>query len=238
MALGLLIRSTAWQQPRCLWRNLFRQTQQQRLVCHNQASRAGMASTEPAAGAAAAPTAPPPARGAGTGPLRAPVYSVAVTLIDALPPRGTEGEGEPGPRVLMVQRGNEPRKGHWYLPGGKVELGETTVRAALRELHEECGLTPADVALHPRPFTVVDAIIPGEDGAPAWHYPIAQCFGVATDSGTVGRVVAGDDADAVGWYTVDEIRAIEAAQATGECAEVASLGLRMSRLGLLPTELC
>jgi len=42
--------------------------------------------------------------------------------------------------LMMVQRAIEPRKGLWTLPGGFVELGETTEEAALRELHEETGL--------------------------------------------------------------------------------------------------
>ena len=43
--------------------------------------------------------------------------------------------------LLMVQRSVEPRKGLWTLPGGFVESGETTEEGALRELHEETGLT-------------------------------------------------------------------------------------------------
>ena len=42
--------------------------------------------------------------------------------------------------VLFVQRAIEPCKGMWSLPGGFVELGETTDDAALRELEEETGL--------------------------------------------------------------------------------------------------
>ncbi|MBI5095902.1 MAG: NUDIX hydrolase [Candidatus Hydrogenedentes bacterium] len=45
-----------------------------------------------------------------------------------------------GDDLLFVQRAVEPCKGLWSLPGGFVELGETTDEAALRELEEETGL--------------------------------------------------------------------------------------------------
>ncbi len=35
-----------------------------------------------------------------------------------------------GDRVLLVQRGQEPLKGDWSLPGGAVEIGEESLHSA------------------------------------------------------------------------------------------------------------
>ncbi|REF00063.1 NUDIX hydrolase [Thermomonospora umbrina] len=52
------------------------------------------------------------------------------------------------PSVIVIKRALRGRNaGQWALPGGRLDDGETVVRAALRELHEEIGLTadPVDV---------------------------------------------------------------------------------------------
>ena len=47
---------------------------------------------------------------------------------------------EEDPRVLLIQRGNEPFKGCWAFPGGFMDMDETTEQCAMRELKEETGL--------------------------------------------------------------------------------------------------
>ncbi|MGA9347297.1 MAG: NUDIX domain-containing protein, partial [Anaerolineae bacterium] len=41
---------------------------------------------------------------------------------------------------LLVKRANEPRKGHWWVIGGRVFRGETMEQAAIRKVKEEVGL--------------------------------------------------------------------------------------------------
>lgn len=56
--------------------------------------------------------------------------AVAITLLD----RGSEAH------VLIIKRaGRGMNPGQWALPGGKLDAGEDSVTAALRELHEETG---------------------------------------------------------------------------------------------------
>lgn len=42
--------------------------------------------------------------------------------------------------LLLVRRAHAPYAGHWSLPGGRVEEGETVAEAVTRELREETGL--------------------------------------------------------------------------------------------------
>ncbi|GAA4559836.1 NUDIX hydrolase [Pseudonocardia xishanensis] len=46
-------------------------------------------------------------------------------------------------RLLLIQRGTEPGRGLWSLPGGRVEPGETDAEALVREMAEETGLVVA-----------------------------------------------------------------------------------------------
>jgi 8-oxo-dGTP diphosphatase len=43
-------------------------------------------------------------------------------------------------RLLVVQRANEPGRGLWSLPGGRIEPGEDDPTALTREVAEETGL--------------------------------------------------------------------------------------------------
>ena len=70
-------------------------------------------------------------------------------------------------RAVLIQRGKEPLRGRWVIPGGTVELGETLEQAVVREVLEETGLRvrPAGVVL------VFDRILRDESGV-RYHYVI------------------------------------------------------------------
>ena len=58
-------------------------------------------------------------------------------VASALPEReGADGR----PRLLLMRRALEPRRGYWTPPGGFVDMGESTEEAAVRECEEEVGL--------------------------------------------------------------------------------------------------
>jgi ADP-ribose pyrophosphatase YjhB (NUDIX family) len=67
-----------------------------------------------------------------------------------------DGEG----RLLVVQRANEPGRGLWSVPGGRVEPGEDDAAALVREMREETGLEVVPGALIGRvrrgPFAIAD----------------------------------------------------------------------------------
>lgn len=66
------------------------------------------------------------------------VLSVPIVAVFAL-----RGAG-PGTELLLMRRANPPA-GTWAQVAGKIEPGEAAWQAALRELREETGLTPASL---------------------------------------------------------------------------------------------
>ncbi len=52
---------------------------------------------------------------------------------------------EPLPKVLLIQRGDEPFKGAWAFPGGFMNMDETAEQCAIRELEEETGMKVSTV---------------------------------------------------------------------------------------------
>jgi 8-oxo-dGTP diphosphatase len=67
---------------------------------------------------------------------------------------------DPDGRLLLIRRGNEPGRGLWSVPGGRLEPGETDAMALVREMAEETGLLVEPGALVGRvqrgPFAIAD----------------------------------------------------------------------------------
>ena len=112
---------------------------------------------------------------------KAPIVGVGAVVIDA-------------GRVLLVQRGQEPSKGNWSLPGGMLELGESLHEGVIREVQEETGLKAEPVEL----IELLDRIVREENpegNCVRYHYVIADylCRVVG------GSLHASSDAEAVRW---------------------------------------
>lgn len=103
-------------------------------------------------------------------------------------------------RVLLVQRGQEPRKGEWSLPGGAVEIGETLHAALAREVREETSLDVVVGAV----VEVLDSIRRDADGRAEYHYIIVD-YACCVRSGTPAAATRGTDAADVRWVPVDEL---------------------------------
>jgi len=102
-----------------------------------------------------------------------------------------------GTRVLLVRRGKPPLMGKWSLPGGLVELGETTREAVQREIAEECGLQVrlGEVA------GILDRVVRDADGRIRYHWVLVD-YVAFPESGTL---CAATDVDEAQWVEVDDV---------------------------------
>jgi 8-oxo-dGTP diphosphatase len=96
-----------------------------------------------------------------------------------------------GARILMAQRGKEPLKGWWSLPGGALECGELLADAVRREVLEETGLEIEPV----RVFEIFERIMRDSAGTPEYHYVLIDYVCRITG----GNLCAGSDVATVEW---------------------------------------
>jgi ADP-ribose pyrophosphatase YjhB (NUDIX family) len=98
-------------------------------------------------------------------------------------------------RLLLVQRANEPGRGRWSIPGGRVEAGESDAAALARELLEETGLRVAIGRLA--------GMVTRPAASGLYEIYDYEC------QVTGGELVAGDDAAEVAWIDLATFTTLE-----------------------------
>ena len=93
-------------------------------------------------------------------------------------------------RILLVRRANDPGRGLWAVPGGKVEVGERLTEAAAREVTEETGLL----------VEVGELVWAGEHISDQVHIVLIDFLGTLIG----GDLAAGDDADRAEWVPLEQ----------------------------------
>ncbi len=94
-------------------------------------------------------------------------------------------------RVLLVERGREPLKGYWSLPGGVLEVGEKLADGVRREMLEETGLEIEPMSV----VEIFERIMRDSVGAVEYHYVLIDYICRVTG----GVLNAGDDVSRVLW---------------------------------------
>jgi len=108
--------------------------------------------------------------------------------------------------ILLVERGRDPLKGYWSLPGGLVEPGERLVDAVKREILEETGLFIKPVKM----FEIFERIMPDASGRAEYHYVLVDyvCRVVK------GELTAGDDVSRAKWVRRGKLGEIQLTEGT------------------------
>jgi 8-oxo-dGTP diphosphatase len=107
-------------------------------------------------------------------------------------------------RALIIERGSEPLKGQWSIPGGALEVGETLRECAAREALEETGLrVEAGEVLE-----VFDSIYRSADGRVEYHYVLIDLLCRVRG----GELRASSDAVRARWITAAELDSIPLAE--------------------------
>lgn len=108
--------------------------------------------------------------------------------------------------ILMAQRGKEPLKGWWSLPGGALEIGESLRDGVCREVREETGLEVEPMGV----LEIFERILRDAAGVPEYHYVLIDYVCRVTG----GKLFPGDDVCAVEWVRHRDLPGLEITEGT------------------------
>jgi len=101
-------------------------------------------------------------------------------------------------KLLLIMRKGEPYRGKWALPGGFVQLDEDLETTARRELAEETGVT----GVYLEQLYTFGAV----DRDPRERVITVAYYALISSDSTV--LQAATDAEAVGWFSMDDLPAL------------------------------
>ncbi|MDD4325993.1 MAG: NUDIX hydrolase [Candidatus Bathyarchaeota archaeon] len=113
-----------------------------------------------------------------------PIVGIGVVIVD---------QG----KIVLIKRSNDPAKGKWAVPGGIVELGESTEDAVIREAKEETCLTVEN----PRLLDVVTQVVYDDESKLKYHHIIIDYL-VDVKS---GDIQAASDAAELHWVPFNQV---------------------------------
>lgn len=92
-------------------------------------------------------------------------------------------------QVLLIERGHDPEKNRWAVPGGHLQGGEPLIKAVEREVREELGVG----------ILVSDLLYIAELIGDSYHFVVLD-YGAVLEPGEIPRALS----DAARWAWMDQ----------------------------------
>ncbi len=119
----------------------------------------------------------------------------------------------PDGRILLARRSQEPGRGRWSFPGGRLEWGESLYDAARREVTEETGLSTEPLGV----------LYVGEIRLEAFHYVVVDILLINPEGG----LSPSSDVNELAWVGSDEWEHYALADGMASCLRDAAVQRRL-----------